>query len=156
MVTTLYRPVGLYELRAIMRVGWLAFPPRLPEQPIFYPVLNGEYATEIATQWNLDDPNSGFSGFVTRFAVAAAEAARHPRKVVGAARHEELWVPAAEQRALEAAMIGPIEVEEAWIGARFASVLPTWSGSVGRVEALDELLAQIARGPVIGGPATMG
>ena len=43
-----------------------AFPPRLPEQPIFYPVLTEEYAVNIARDWNV--PASG-SGFVTRFAV---------------------------------------------------------------------------------------
>ena len=40
----LYRPVGLNELRLIYESGLKAFPPRLPEQPIFYPVLNLEYA----------------------------------------------------------------------------------------------------------------
>jgi ADP-ribosylglycohydrolase len=36
---TLYRPVGPKELGLIRASGWRAFPPRLPEQPIFYPVL---------------------------------------------------------------------------------------------------------------------
>ncbi|MDJ0699325.1 MAG: hypothetical protein QNJ07_05670 [Woeseiaceae bacterium] len=37
---TLYRPVGPAELDLIRDSGWQEFPPRLPEQPIFYPVLN--------------------------------------------------------------------------------------------------------------------
>lgn len=38
----LYRPVGLRELELIAKADFKAFPPRLPEQPIFYPVLNFE------------------------------------------------------------------------------------------------------------------
>jgi len=33
--TTLYRPVGCEKLALIEAFGWKAFPPRLPEQPIF-------------------------------------------------------------------------------------------------------------------------
>jgi hypothetical protein len=40
----LYRSVGPEELELIERSGWRAFPPRLPEQPIFYPVVEKEYA----------------------------------------------------------------------------------------------------------------
>jgi hypothetical protein len=36
----LYRPVGYKELELIKQSGMKEFPPRLPEQPIFYPVLN--------------------------------------------------------------------------------------------------------------------
>ena len=45
------------------------FPARLPEQPIFYPVLSEEYATQIARDWNTKDERSGFAGFVLRFKV---------------------------------------------------------------------------------------
>jgi thioesterase domain-containing protein len=31
----LYRPTGLRELQLAARSGWRAWPPRLPEQPIF-------------------------------------------------------------------------------------------------------------------------
>jgi hypothetical protein len=41
-VTILYRPVGPQELVLIEASGWIAFPPRKAEQPIFYPVLVGE------------------------------------------------------------------------------------------------------------------
>jgi hypothetical protein len=51
-VTTLFRPVGQAELDLIRANGFRAFPPRLPEQPYFYPVLNLEYATQIARDWN--------------------------------------------------------------------------------------------------------
>ena len=48
----LYRPVGTAELRLIEESGWREYPPRLPEQPIFYPVLEEGYAAEIASRWN--------------------------------------------------------------------------------------------------------
>ena len=47
---TLYRPVGLRELQLILDAEARAFPPRLAAQPIFYPVLNREYAEEIAAR----------------------------------------------------------------------------------------------------------
>lgn len=65
----LFRPVGEKELELIKQSGWRRFPPRLPEQPIFYPVLNVRYAEEIAGRWNTKDANSGFKGYVTRFEV---------------------------------------------------------------------------------------
>src|SRR3712207_7937990 len=45
---TLFRPVGLEELELIRASGDREFPPRLPEQPIFYPVLNEGYAARSA------------------------------------------------------------------------------------------------------------
>ena len=64
--TTLWRPVGPAELALIEASGMMVFPPRLPEQPIFYPVVNEDYAIKIARDWNV--PDSGV-GYVTRFEV---------------------------------------------------------------------------------------
>ncbi len=58
-ITVLYRPVGPKELALLEASGWSAFPPRLPEQPIFYPVLNEEYAAWISRKWNVRDCGSG-------------------------------------------------------------------------------------------------
>ena len=41
------------ELQLIKDRDFKAFPPRLPEQPIFYPVLTEKYADEIARNWNV-------------------------------------------------------------------------------------------------------
>jgi len=68
-VTVLYRPVGQRELQLISDAGFLRFPPRLPEQPFFYPVTNESYATQIARDWNTKDAASGFVGHVLRFSV---------------------------------------------------------------------------------------
>jgi hypothetical protein len=65
----LYRPVGLKELDLITRADFRAFPPRLAHQPFFYPVLNFEYAQQIARDWNTKDEASGFAGFITSFEV---------------------------------------------------------------------------------------
>ncbi len=155
--TTLWRPVGTYELRLIADSGYRAFPPRLPEQPIFYPVCNADYAAEIATRWNLEDPNSGFAGFVTRFEVPAELAARYPRKVVGAARHEELWVPSEELAAFCAAFVGQIVVERGWLGERFPEVGP-WNGPVGELDEADlgAVVRLIGSVQLHGGPRTEG
>lgn len=64
--TTLYRPVGRAERTLIAGSGWRRFPPRLDHQPIFYPVLNEEYAMVIARDWNTRDEASGHAGYVLR------------------------------------------------------------------------------------------
>ena len=63
---TLWRPVGPKELALIEEAGFRAFPPRLPEQPIFYPVTTEAYAIKIARDWNV---KASGSGYVTRFEV---------------------------------------------------------------------------------------
>lgn len=105
--TTLYRPVGLKELELIKASGYLKFPPRLPEQPIFYPVLNQEYATKIARDWNV--PASG-SGFVTKFAVKSDYLANFAIQTVGGSICQEYWIPAEELEVFNQNIVGKIEV----------------------------------------------
>lgn len=105
--TLLYRPVNQKELDLIAASNWLEFPPRLPEQPIFYPVLNQEYATQIARDWNV--PYYGV-GYVVRFAVDADYAAQFPVQNVGDRHHDELWVPAEELAEFNRHIVGQIEV----------------------------------------------
>lgn len=107
--TTLYRPVGPKELALIENSGWKEFPPRLPEQPIFYPVMNEDYAIQIARDWNV--PASG-SGYVTRFAVQTDFLSRYQEQVVGGAVHRELWVPAEELADFNSHIVGQIEVTQ--------------------------------------------
>jgi hypothetical protein len=111
---TLFRPVGPQELALIEASGWRKFPPRLPEQPIFYPVLNEEYATQIARDWNVKESGSGF---VTRFSVDATFISRYPVKTVGSSVHQELWVPAEELNDFNRHIVGTIELIAAFPGA---------------------------------------
>ena len=104
---TLFRPVGPEELALIEQSGWKEFPPRLPEQPIFYPVLNEAYAVQIARDWNVRDSGSGY---VTKFSVDADFLNRYPVQTVGGAIHKELWVPAEELAQFNQAIVGTIEV----------------------------------------------
>lgn len=120
MSRQLFRPVGLYELRLIRDSGYTAFPPRLPEQPIFYPVLNQEYAEQIARDWNAQDERSGFMGAVTVFDVDAAYLAQFEAQIVGAAQHRELWVPAAKLDEFNRHIIGGIRVLSAFYGADYS------------------------------------
>lgn len=108
--TTLFRPVGTAELRLIEENGWRAFPPRLAHQPIFYPVLDEDYAVQIARDWNTRDAASGHAGYVTRFAVRADFLARYEVRTVGARRHRELWIPAEELEEMNRNIVGEIEV----------------------------------------------
>ena len=104
---TLYRPVGPKELELIAASGFREFPPRLPDQPIFYPVLNEEYARQIARDWNV--PASG-AGYVTRFMVRAEFLARYPEQQVGSSVHRELWIPAEDLAEMNRHIVGLIEV----------------------------------------------
>jgi hypothetical protein len=113
----LFRPVGSKELDLIRQSGFREFPPRLPEQPIFYPVLNQEYAEQIARDWNANDPSSGYAGFVTRFEVDSAFVARYEPKQVGSGVHQELWVPSDELAEFNRNIVGVIEVVAAFHGA---------------------------------------
>ena len=154
-VTNLWRPVGAYELRLIVRAGFTAYPPRLPGQPIFYPVCNEEYAVEIARRWNLTDPNSGYSGFVTRFRVPEEVASAFPRRVVGARRHEELWVPAEQLESFCGTFSEKIAVVRGWLGERFPSVAD-WSGPLGELDSADlaRVVDLLAEAELRGGPRT--
>jgi hypothetical protein len=104
---TLWRPVGPAELKLIEAAAFRAFPPRLPEQPIFYPVLSEAYAVQIARDWNV--PASG-SGFVTRFSVRRDFIDRYEVRQAGGREHLEYWIPADDLDAFNAAIVGDIEV----------------------------------------------
>ena len=104
---TLYRPVGAAELALIQKSGFKRFPPRLPEQPIFYPVLNEEYATQIARDWNAE---SSGSGLVTRFQVKASFLSVYDVHTLGSAIHTEYWIPAEVLPQFNENIIGDIEV----------------------------------------------
>ena len=106
----LYRPIGQKEYDLIAESGWSAFPPRLSHQPIFYPVLNEEYAVQIARDWNTKDAASGFVGYVTRFAVRADYLSHYEVQTVGASNHQEYWILAEDLPAFNAALVSPIEV----------------------------------------------
>jgi len=107
--TTLYRPVGPQELKLIESTDWTAFPKRLPDQPIFYPVTNEAYAIQIARDWNV---KASGSGFVTRFKVDSGYIRKFPIQTVGGRLHSELWVPAEELAEFNSHIIGKIEVTQ--------------------------------------------
>ena len=87
---TLYRPTGPEEMGLLRASGFLRWPPRLAEQPIFYPVTNEQYAIEIAQRWNIKD--SGV-GYVTRFQVR--EAFMQHYAAASAAQMMPFWVTSA-------------------------------------------------------------
>ena len=108
-LTVLYRPVGQLEYELIEATGFKRFPPRLPEQPFFYPVTNQEYATQIARDWNANDEASGWTGHVLRFRVRSEALRKYPVQTVGSAVHQEYWVPAAELEEFNGQIDGLIE-----------------------------------------------
>ncbi len=105
----MYRPVGAKELALIEASGWKRFPKRLIEQPIFYPVMNEEYAIQIARDWNV--PASG-SGFVTKFGVGSEYLKKFEVQNVGGPIHNELWVPADELEEFNDNIVGLIVVTQ--------------------------------------------
>jgi len=104
---TLYRPTGCKELALIRDSGWRLFPPRLPEQPIFYPVLEEEYAIQIARDWNT---RNGGTGYVLRFQVQEEYLAQFPVQTAGSRIHREYWIPAEELGDFNRHIVGEIEI----------------------------------------------
>ena len=104
---TLWRPTGPKELTLVRDAGFRAWPPRLPDQPIFYPVLNEEYATRIARDWNV--ASSGI-GYVTRFQVAKSFMDRYKVQQAGGRTILEYWIPAEDLEELNLNIVGTIDV----------------------------------------------
>lgn len=120
-MTTLYRPVGQLEFDLIQQSG--RFPPRLPIQPFFYPVLTEDYATQIAREWNTKDAASGYVGYVLRFRVRSDFLTEFPVQTVGAKRHQELWIPAERLEDLNRAIVGEIETVSVFRGAPVSDIM---------------------------------
>lgn len=106
-VTEMFRPVGPNEYRLLEQNDFTKWPPRLETQPIFYPVTNEQYASEIAQKWNVRDHGLGF---VTRFFVKSAFADKYDIQQVGASHHTEWWIPAEDLDELNRNIVGLIEV----------------------------------------------
>lgn len=106
----LYRPVGQAELDLIAAADYRAYPPRLPQQPIFYPVLNERYAREIAEKWNKKSADSGYAGYVTTFEIDDAYISRFTAQTVGARYHQEFWIPSEDLEEFNRHIIGKIEI----------------------------------------------
>src|SRR3954451_11288325 len=89
--TMLWRPTGPEELALVEASGWRAWPPRLPDQPIFYPVLNEDYATKIARDWNV---RASGVGYVTKFEVRKTFLDGYDVQQAGGRTILEYWIPA--------------------------------------------------------------
>jgi len=118
----MYRPIGVKELDLILNTGCRRYPPRLPTQPIFYPVLNQEYAIEIAQKWNTKDNNSGFCGYVTEFNIDKHYVSKYETHIVGSSKHEELWVPAELLSEFNSYIQAPILISNAFYGERYEAI----------------------------------
>jgi len=103
----LYRPTGPKELELVKKSGYKKWPPRLPGQPIFYPVTNEKYAIEITKKWNLKEKGIGY---VTKFKVNKKFMDKFKIRQVGDDYHTEWWIPAEELDELNNNIIEVIEV----------------------------------------------
>ena len=106
----LFRPVGEKEFKLIEQSGFTMFPPRLPGQPIFYPVLNEKYAVEIASKWNTKDEFSGHKGYVLKFVISDEYISGFEVQTVGSGYHKEFWIPAEDLEEFNKHIIGEIDV----------------------------------------------
>ena len=104
---TMYRPTGPQELQLVADNNFSKWPPRLPEQPIFYPVTNEQYAIDISSDWNVKDSKIGY---VTKFEVKKEFVDRYKIEKVGGVHHTEWWIPAEDLDELNDNIVGKIEV----------------------------------------------
>jgi hypothetical protein len=70
-------------------------------------VLEEDYATQIARDWNTRD---GGAGYVLRFQVETGFLAQFPMQTVGARIHREYWIPAEELAEFNRHIVGLIEI----------------------------------------------
>lgn len=103
----LFRPVNQAELDLINQLNWKKFPPRLQSQPIFYPVLNKEYAEEITKEWNVP---SYKIGYVVKFEVYNQYISQYEIQKVGLDHHLELWIPAEDLEVFNKNIVGTIQL----------------------------------------------
>lgn len=104
---TLWRPTGQAELDLVAASGWRRWPPRLPGQPIFYPVVNVDYATRIEVECSA--PREGV-GYVLAFDVDQGFLGGYDTHQVGSATIVEYWIPAEDLDALNDHLVGPIRL----------------------------------------------
>lgn len=109
---TLWRPVGPRELDLIRQSNMKAFPPRLPDQPIFYPVLTEDYAIRIARDWNVSRDGAGY---VTRFEVLKSFLDAYAPQEAGGQAHKEYWIPAEELDKFNTAIVGEISITQTFL-----------------------------------------
>jgi hypothetical protein len=136
-MTTLFRPVGLNELSLIWDSGMREFPPRLPHQPIFYPVTNVDYATQMARDWNTKD--GSLAGYVTEFEVDEGFISAFEPHTVGSSLHNEYWIPAERLSDFNSALQRTIRVHSAYFGQGFEGFVPNQGALRGKA-ALDQFV----------------
>jgi tetratricopeptide (TPR) repeat protein len=126
----LYRVVGLQELGSIYDSNMKAFPVGLSQQPIFYPVLQIEYARQLASDWNVK--SGEFAGYVTQFKVDDQYIGKFEEHAVGNSAYRELWIPAEELDAFNKHILGSIKTVEAYFGDGFQGFIPEKFGLQGK------------------------
>jgi hypothetical protein len=118
----LWRPVGLHEMVLVFEAGMRGFPPRLPEQSIFYPVLVEEYADQIASTW--DTREEPFAGYVLEMEISDTYGAGFTTRTVGNNIHRELWVPSEELTEFNNQLTRPISARRAFFGPKYRGYVP--------------------------------
>ena len=118
----LWRPVELHEMAKVFEAGMKGFPPRLPEQSIFYPVLVQECADQTAATWNTKE--EPFVGYVIEMEILDEYGARFTPQTVGSAIHRELWVPSEELAEFNNQLTKPVSVRRAYFGPKYRGHVP--------------------------------
>lgn len=102
---TLWRSVGQSELDLVASLRWRAWPPRLPNQPIFSAAGDRRYAVQIGRERNV--PAEGV-GYVVKFDVARSFLDRHQGYQGGPCDEREYRIPGDEVADLNAHLVGAI------------------------------------------------
>lgn len=153
-LVTLWRPTGPQELALVEASGWTAWPPRLPDQPIFYPVLNEDYAIRIARDWNV---KASGSGFVTRFQLKRAFLDRYDVQQAGGQTILEYWIPAKHLDELNRNIVGRIELVRRYPEPEQASSTLEISVVLGDITTIAvDAIVTAANAPLVGGGGVDG
>jgi hypothetical protein len=104
--TTLSRPIGEIAVELTGESGRHAFPPRLPEQPFFRPVLNEVHRNQIARSWST---RRWGIGYVTNFKVDSESLRQFPLQRAGTRIPQQSWIRAEELEEFNRHIVGSIK-----------------------------------------------
>lgn len=138
----LFRPVGLFELRALVAAEFSVFPEQswLAQQAYasYSPGVDLEFARQIARDWIATDERAGCVGFVTQFDLKDVFMAGIAVQSAGPTCHREIWIPPEREGEFNLHIQGPIRVIETFIGARFEGDIERVTGlSLDRLGSID-------------------
>ena len=109
--TCLYKSLTPAQFAGVIQSDWRELAAESPDQKMFYPKLNRQYAEMVARMLNLAHYNAAY---VVKFNVNALFLARYEIQTVAYDEHQEYKIPIEDLPLLNCHIVGIIEVVSAF------------------------------------------